>query len=117
MTDDSMSKHSPASPPSDSALGAIEIVLRRIEHLTDELRADPDGHVRRSASELREAFIDRAPVEPAVTRMRDSIRMLRRTNHDGARREFQRRAQGLNQLDEVIVGELLPLLRRMSFDV
>jgi hypothetical protein len=117
MTDESTSRNFPASSSSDSALDAIEIVLRRIEHLADELRADPDGHVRRSASELRGAFVDRAPVEPAVTRMRDGIRMLRRMNHDGARREFQRRARGLDQLDEMIVGELLPLLRRMSFDV
>lgn len=117
MTDDSTSSKSPAAPPSDSALGAIEVVLRRIEHLADELLADPDRHVHRSTSELRAAFQSRGPIEPAVSRMRDSVLMLRRDNHDGPRREFQRRAQGLDHLDDVIVRELLPLLRRMSFDV
>jgi hypothetical protein len=98
-------------------LDSIETVIRRIERLADELLADPDSHVHRSTSELRAAFQARGPVEPAVSRMRDSVSMLRRTNHEGARREFQRRAQGLDHLEDVIVHELLPLLRRMSFDV
>jgi hypothetical protein len=98
-------------------LDSIETVIRRIERLADELLADPDSHVHRSTSELRAAFQARGPVEPAVSRMRDSVSMLRRTNPEGARREFQRRAQGLDHLDDVIVHELLPLLRRMSFDV
>ena len=98
-------------------LDSIETVMRRIERLADELLADPDSHVHRSTSELRAAFQSRGPVEPAVARMRDSVSMLRRANHEGSRREFQRRAQGLDHLDDVIVRELLPLLRRMSFDV
>jgi hypothetical protein len=98
-------------------LDSIETVMQRIERLADELLADPDSHVHRSTSELRAAFQSRGPVEPAVSRMRDSIAMLRQANHEGSRREFQRRAQGLDHLDDVIVRELLPLLRRMSFDV
>ena len=101
----------------NSDLDSIDTVMRRIERLADELLADPDHHVHRSTSELRAAFLSRGPVEPAVSRMRDSVSMLRRTNHEGSRREFQRRAQGLDHLDDVIVRELLPLLRRMSFDV
>jgi hypothetical protein len=95
----------------------IESVLARIEQLAVELRVDPDGHVRRSAAELRAAFKARAAVEPAVRRVRDGIVMLRRTNQDGTRREFQQRAQAVDYLQEVLQRELVPLLRRVGFDV
>jgi hypothetical protein len=101
----------------DTKFAEIESLLARIERLAVELRVDPDGHVRRSAAELRAAFEARAPVEPAVRRMRDGIVMLRRTNQDGTRREFQQRAHAVDYLQEVLQGELLPMLRRLGFDV
>lgn len=101
----------------DTALVRIDDVLARIERYADELAVDPDGHVRRSAAELRAAFVERRAVEPAVARMRDSVKMLFRNNQDGSRREFHRRAPGLDHLEAVIAQELLPQLRRMSFDV
>jgi hypothetical protein len=98
-------------------LWRIEAVLERVERLADELHADPDGHVRRSANELRAAFDERRAIEPAVARVRDSILMLRRGNQDGTRREFQRRANGVDHLEHVLQHELLPHLRRVGFDV
>jgi hypothetical protein len=98
-------------------LELIEVILVRMERLAEELRADPDGHVHRSIAELRGAFETRGAVEPAVTRVRDSVQMLWRVNHDGARREYQKRAQSLGHLEAVIASELLPRLRRMGFDV
>jgi hypothetical protein len=101
----------------NSKLAEITAVLTRIERLADELQADPDGHVRRSATELREAFEARDAIEPAVARVRDSILMLRTGNRDGSRREFQRRAHGVDHLEEVMDSELLPTLRRLGFEV
>jgi hypothetical protein len=98
-------------------LAEIDGLLQRIERLAVELRADPGSHVRRSAGELREAFTMRGPLEPAVARMRDSVQMLRRGNRDEARREFHRRAQGLDHLDETVEQELVPHLRQIGFDV
>jgi hypothetical protein len=95
----------------------IDGVLQRIEILADQLRADPDHYVRRSAVELRSAFDSRRAIEPAVGRMRASVRMLRRENADGNRREFQRRALGLDQLEALLDQELLPRLRQVGFDV
>lgn len=98
-------------------LGQIETVLTRLERLAEELQADPDGHVRRSANELRSAFEARRAIEPAVARVRDSVRMLRRGNEDGSRREYQRRAHGVDHLEQVVERELLPTLRRVGFDL
>jgi len=98
-------------------LAQIEATLARIEELAGTLRADPDGHVRRSIEELRAAFASRGVVEPAVARVRESVRMLRRGNHDEPRREFQRRAVGLDHLEAAVDDELLPCLRRLGFDV
>lgn len=98
-------------------LAIIDTSLAHIERLAEELRADPDGHVRRSVEELRAAFTARGPIEPAVARMRESMQMLRRDNRDGSRREFQRRASSLDHLSAVVEEELLPHLRRLGFDV
>lgn len=98
-------------------LEQIEVILGRIECLAEQLHADSHGHVRRSATELRDAFDTRRAIEPAVARVLDSISMLRRTTHDGPRREFQRRAQRLDHLEHVIAEDLLPHLRRVGFDV
>lgn len=98
-------------------LEQIEVILGRIERLAEGLRADASGHVRRSTTELRGAFDTRDAIEPAVARVIDSIRMLRGINRDGPRREFQRQAQGLDHLEHVIAGDLLPQLRRVGFDV
>ena len=98
-------------------LAQIDGLLARIERLAGQLRADPDRHVHRSVLELRAAFNDRRAIEPAFTRMRESVHILRRDNHDGCRREFGRRASGLDHLDEVVEQELLPHLRQIGFDV
>jgi hypothetical protein len=98
-------------------LTEIDGILGRIERLAGKLRADPDGNVHRSALELRAAFEGRKAMEPAFARMRESVRMLRRGNHDESRREFRRRAGGLDYLDAVVESELLPHLRRVGFDV
>jgi hypothetical protein len=98
-------------------LSHVDAILARIAQLAGELKSDPDGHVRRSIDELREAFTTRGAMEPAVARVRQSIDMLRAGDLEGARREFQRRAPGLNQLSEVIEHELLPDLRRLGFDL
>jgi hypothetical protein len=101
----------------DMKLAEIELLLIRLEQLADALEADPDGHVRRSAAELRVAFDARRHIEPAVARVRDSVVMLRSGNRDGSRREFMRRAQGVDYLEDVLDRELLPILRRLGFDV
>jgi hypothetical protein len=105
------------STPASRQFGQVETALARIGRLADELRADPDGNVKRSIQEVREAFTAREPVEPTVQRMQKSLQMLRRSNHEGSRREFQRRATGLDHLDDVVEGELLPNLRRLGFEV
>jgi hypothetical protein len=94
-----------------------DAILARMERLAGELRADPDGHVLRSANELRAAFTAQSGIESAIARMRESVEMLRRANHEGRRREFQRRAPGLDHLEEVVEHELLPHLRRLGFNV
>lgn len=101
----------------NGSLACIDTVLARVERLAEELQTDPDGHVRRSATELRVAFDARAAIEPAVARVRGSVHMLRRANQDGSRREFQRRAHAVDHLEEVVEHELLPNLRRIGFDV
>jgi hypothetical protein len=98
-------------------LSLVDAMLARIAHLANELKNDPDGHVRRSAAELRAAFAMRGAIEPAVARLRQSIDMLRANNHAGSRREFQRRAPGLDHLGDMIEQELLPDLRRLGFDL
>jgi hypothetical protein len=95
----------------------IDEILSRVERLATALRADTDGHVRRSANELRDAFGARMAIEPAVGRMRASVAMLRTGSRDGSRREVERRSPGLDRLDELVDEELLPHLRRLGFDV
>jgi hypothetical protein len=95
----------------------IGLLLTRIAQLAEELRADPDGHVRRSVEELRSAFADRRAVEPAVARVLGSVAMLRSGNQEGLRREFVRRAHGLDYLEQIVDRELLPHLRRLGFEV
>ena len=97
-------------------LEQIEVILGRVERLALQLCADPNGDVRRSAIQLRDAFETRRAIEPAVALMLDRIRAVRNT-HDGPRREFQRRAPGLDRLEHVIAWDLLPQLRRVGFDV
>lgn len=101
----------------DAKLAAIDALATRIEHLAEGLPADPDGHVRRSAAELRATVDARGAVEPAVARLRGSVAMLRRGNRDGSRREFQRRAHAVDHLEQVLEWELLPSLRRLGFEV
>lgn len=98
-------------------LGQIDHLIEEVERLSCELRADPGGHVRRSAAELRLAFASRGPVEPAVERLRGSLRLLRGTNRVGSRRECQRRAPSLARLEHVFVESLVPQLRGVGFDV
>lgn len=98
-------------------LEGIASVLSRIERLAEDLHGDTDGHVRRSAGELRAAFEVHGTMETAVARVRESVRMLRRGHEEGTRREFVRRSHGLDHLQDVIELELLPSLRRIGFDV
>jgi hypothetical protein len=98
-------------------LARIDLVLARIERLAEELHPDPDRHVLRSANELRAAFCGRLAIEPAVARVRDGLDMLRSGNHAGTRREFKRRAHGVDHLEHVMERELLPELRRVGFNV
>lgn len=98
-------------------LSRVDAILARIARLAGDLRSDPDWHVRRSIDELHAAFTNRTAIEPAVARVRQSIDMLRAGNHEGARREFQRRAPGLDHLSDVLEQELLPNLRRLGFDL
>ena len=103
--------------PMHDKLSHVDGILARIAQLAGELKNDPDGHVRRSIDELREAFTTRGAMEPAVARVRHSIDVLRAGDLEGARREFQHRAPGLNHLSDVIEQELLPDLRRLGFDL
>jgi hypothetical protein len=96
---------------------AVDTILTRMVQLADELRADPDGQVRRSVTELRNAFDTQAAMEPAVARVRRSMELLGLSNRDISRREFQRRAQGLDYLGRIVDDELLPDLRRLGFEV
>jgi hypothetical protein len=101
----------------DRELSEIADMLARIAGLAARLKADPDGHVSRSVEELRQVFIARGVVEPAIARVRASMTMLRSSDHFGRRREFQRRALGLDHLRDVVERELLPALRRLGFDL
>jgi hypothetical protein len=101
----------------NAMLVQIDGILGRIERLANQLRADPDRSVYRSALELRAAFEHRKAIEPAFGRMRESVRMLRRGNQDESRREYRRRASSLDCLDDVVEHELLPQLRRIGFEV
>lgn len=98
-------------------LDQIDALLQDVERLSWELRADPENHARRSAAELRLVFASRGSIEPAVERLRGSVRLLRGTNREGRRREFQRRAPSLDRLEHVIVGHLVPELRGLGFEV
>ncbi len=82
-------------------LSHVDATLGRIADLANQLGNDPDGHVRRSAAELRAAFATRGAIEPAVARLRHSV------DH----------ALGLDRLADVIVQDLLPDLRRLGFDL
>jgi hypothetical protein len=98
-------------------LARIVQALALVERLAAKLQDDGDGHLRRSAAELRSAFDSRSAIEPAVARVRGSLDMLKRANHQGSRREFQRRARGVDYFEQVVEQELLPNLRRVGFDV
>ena len=95
----------------------IDGILGRIEHLADQLRADPDRSVYRSAIELRAAFEDRRAIEPAFARMRENVRLLQRGNQREAGNKLWPRASSLDCLDDVVEHELLPQLRRVGFEV
>ena len=95
----------------------LDGALARVEHLAERLRCDPEQHVYRTALELRAAFDARGAIEPAFSRMRDSLRMLRRGNEDGSRREYQRRTGTLDDLQAAVEDDVLPRLRQMGFDV
>jgi len=105
------------APPGNAALERIDTKLASLSRLAEQLVADPDRHVQRSVQELRAAFASRTALEPAVTRVRRSLTMLRSGNHDGARREWERRVAGLDRISDLVERELLPELRRIGFEV
>lgn len=98
-------------------LDRIDSSLQNLVMLAQELRADPDKHVHRSAQELRAVFAARGAMEPAVARVRRSMELLRSGDFETSRREFQKRARGLDRLRQLVECELLPDLRRLGFDV
>jgi hypothetical protein len=100
-----------------SQLNHIGETLGRLVQMAETLRADSDGHVRRSVQELHAVFTARGAIEPAVARVRESLTMLRIDDRAGSRRQFQRRAPSLEYLGYVIEQELMPDLRRLGFDV
>jgi len=103
--------------PMHEQLTQIDATLLRLVHLVEELRADSDGHVRRSVQELQATFVARGAMEPAVARVRESLAMLRIGDRAGSRREFQRHAPSLEFLGYVLEQELLPDLRRLGFEL
>jgi hypothetical protein len=98
-------------------LDEIDTTLARIAHLAGGLTADPDRHVQRSVEELRTAFTERTAIEPAVGRVRSTVTLLRTEDGESPRREFHRRAAGLDHLGDVVEHELVPSLRRLGFEV
>lgn len=98
-------------------LAQLDRLLEQIEQLAARLRSDPDRYVSRTASELHAAFDDRRAIEPLFGRLRDSVRMLRRANHDGTRREFRLCAPTLDELDTVVERDVKPRLRQIGFEV
>lgn len=98
-------------------LNRIDATLARVAQLAGELPADPDREVSRSIAELLAAFATRSAMEPAVARVRESLKMLQTANHAGTCREFRLRAPGLEHLVDVVEQELLPDLRRLGFEV
>lgn len=78
---------------------------------------DAAGHVRRSVDELRIAFMTRATIEPAVHRVVSSLRMLQAADRDGHRRDHQRVAARIDRLLTAVRTQLLPVLRRVGFEV
>jgi hypothetical protein len=101
----------------DRQLNHIDTMLARVAQLAGALKVDPDSEVSRSVTELRAAFTTRCAVEPAVARVRGSLRMLRTGNRAGTRREFQRCAPSLDHLEDFLERQLLPDLRRLGFEV
>lgn len=103
--------------PMNTALERIDRTLASLNQLAERLLADPDSHVQRSIQELCAAFDSRSAMEPAVARVRRSLTMLRSGNHLGSRREWERRAAGLERISDLVERELLPDLRRIGFEV
>ena len=95
----------------------LDGILDRIEQLAGRLRADPESHVHFGARELRAAFDDRTAIEPAFARLRDSLRLLRRSDQNGLVHELRPTAGALDELEAAIDNELLPRLRRVGFEV
>ena len=106
-----------AEIPMTEQLTQIDATLLRLVQMAAELRADSEGHVRRSVEELQAAFTAREAIEPAVARVRESLSMVRIGDRAGARREFQRRAPSLDYLGYILEQELLPDLRRLGFEL
>lgn len=100
----------------NTVLLEIEEILSQVERLASQLHADPDRFIYRSAIELRATFADRRPIEPALERVRISVRTLRHATPE-AIVEAHRAATTLDFLDDVLEQELLPRLRRTGFEV
>jgi hypothetical protein len=100
----------------NTVLVEIEAILEQVERLAGQLRADPDRFIYRSAMELRATFVDRRPIEPALERVRISVRTLRSAAPSPIATR-PRAATTLDFLDDVLEQELLPRLRRSGFEV
>jgi hypothetical protein len=102
----------------DAQLAQIELVLARMEHVASDLQMDdPGGCVFQSTQELSRAFGTRAAVEPAAQRMRDGLAILRRTPPADAREPSPQQTRQIDHLHALFLDELLPMLRRVGFDL
>ena len=93
---------------------AIQHVFVLAERLPNGQRSDT---VRRLVADVACAADEKAGVEPAVTRLVQSLRGLEECQVSGLRREFQRNSPAIGRVLETLQEDLLPALRRAGFHV
>jgi hypothetical protein len=100
------------------AFAGVVVALAKVATIAERLLdGDAEGHVRRSIEEFATVFARREAIEPAVSRMRNSIVMLHACRKAGARRAFEHDKMLIRDLDRAIEERLVPELRRLGFDV
>jgi len=92
----------------ETALQAVTALIGRLPPGTDE------GHVRRSADELRLAVAQREAIRPAVDRLLQSVRDLQHASLSGRRRDYQSGTESVDRLVEAIQQRLLPALSHIT---
>jgi hypothetical protein len=99
--------------PFEGITAALESVTRIAERLPED---SGGGSVLRSARQLKQTFVQRESIEPAVSKLQDTVsRLSESVRRSGSQPRPQDRL--VNQLDTVIAEHLLPELRRVGFDV